>query len=39
MFAIDTRPILRALSEPAIATRERPWAVLATQVEEKANDG
>jgi len=39
MFAIDYALILGALSEPAIAIRESLRALLATQGEEKANDG
>jgi hypothetical protein len=39
MFAIDSRPILGALSKPAIATRESSRTLLATQVEERVNDG
>ena len=39
MFAIDLALTLGALSEPALAIRESLGALLATQVEEKANDG
>jgi hypothetical protein len=39
MFAIDLALILGALSVPALAIRESLRVLLATQGEEKANDG
>jgi hypothetical protein len=39
MFAIDLALRLGALSEPALAIRGSLRALLATQVEENANDG
>jgi hypothetical protein len=39
MFAINSGLTPRALSAPAVASRESLLALLATRVEEKVNDG